>query len=132
MDCNNPDIGQRTVWQYASGIVGIELGEDVLSNILSDRGLYPCDLASDMSKKQRMLLKADVYVACANLPGTSVSIEDADGNWKHKESGGQITEADKRIWLKLADRIYAKYGEVTSLSCPRIISRGMKIWREDQ
>lgn len=121
---------ERTIEQYIHGIVNIELDEEVVANILFDRQVSPDDLASELSKKTKLLLKADVLMACANMPSVKVSVEDADGNWKHKESGGQITEADKRRWASTAQNIYALYGENHyAKGGPRIHARGMKYWR---
>lgn len=119
-----------TVGQYARGVVRVDIGDDAISNILFDRGLSPDSLASDLDKRALMLLKADVYMACANMPSVSVSVEDADGNWKHKESGGQITEADKSRWASIARSIYSRYGEECLIKGgPRVHARGMRIWR---
>lgn len=121
---------ERTIEQYIHGIVNIELDEEVVANILFDRQVSPDDLSSELSKKTKLLLKADVLMACANMPSVKVSVEDADGNWKHKESGGQITEADKRRWASTAQNIYALYGENHYVKGgPRIHARGMKYWR---
>lgn len=121
---------ERTVEQYVRGVVKMDIGDEVVANILFDRDLQPDSLISDLDKRTRMLLKADVYMACANMPSVSVSIEDADGNWKHKESGGQITNADKERWASMAQAIYSQYGEnQIAKGGPRIHARGMRIWR---
>lgn len=121
---------EKTVEQYVRGIVKMDIGDEVISNILFDRDLHPDELASDLDRRTRMLLKADVYMACANMPSVSTSIEDADGNWKHKESGGQITNADKERWASMAQAIYSQYGENHfAKGGPRIHARGMRIWR---
>ncbi len=121
---------ERTVEQYVRGIVKMDMGDEVISNILFDRDLNPGDPASGLDARTRMLLKADVYMACANMPSVSVSVEDADGNWKHKESGGQITDADKERWDSMARAIYSQYGESHfAKGGPRVHARGMRIWR---
>lgn len=86
---------ERTVEQYVRGIVNMDLSDEVIANILSDRQIQPDSLVSNLDLKTKMLLKADVYMACSNMPSVKVSVEDADGNWKHKEGGGQISETDK-------------------------------------
>lgn len=124
------DIESRTVEQYVRGIVNVDLSEDVIANILLDRNVQPGELASELDTKTKMLLKADVYMACASMPSVKVSVEDSDGNWKHKEGGGQISDADKKRWASIANNIYAQYGEIRYASSgPRIHARGMRIWR---
>lgn len=122
---------ERTAEQYVRGIVNMDLSDEVIANILSDRQIQPDSLVSNLDLKTKMLLKADVYMACSNMPSVKVSVEDADGNWKHKEGGGQISETDKIRWTAIANSIYAQYGEIryTQLG-PRVHARGMKIWRK--
>ena len=124
------DIDSRTVEQYVRGIVDVDLGDDVIANILLDRNVQPGGLASALDTRTKMLLRADVYMACVSKPSVAVSVEDADGNWKHKEGGGQISDADKKRWATIANSIYAQYGEVRNASGgPRVHARGMRIWR---
>lgn len=122
---------ERTAEQYVRGIVNMDLSDEVIANILSDRQIQPDSLVSNLDLKTKMLLKADVYMACSNMPSVKVSVEDADGNWKHKEGGGQISETDKRRWTAIANSIYAQYGEIRYIQLgPRVHARGMKIWRK--
>lgn len=121
---------EMTVGQYVRGVVGIDIGDDVVARILFDYELQPDELASELDKRTRMLLKAEAYKACSEMPSVRTSIEDADGNWKHKESGGQITEADKERWASIAKSIFSRYRENPYMSAgPRIHARGMRIWR---
>lgn len=129
MDCNSSN-SERTVSQYIRGISSMSPGEEVLSNILFDRGISPDIPVVELSKKEKELLKADVYTALSNMPSVKVSVEDSDGNWKHKEGGGQVSDADKKRWASIANSIYAQYGEIRYASSgPRIHARGMRIWR---
>lgn len=122
---------ERTVEQYIRGIVNMDIGDELVANILFDRGLALDVPVSELDAKTKMLLKADVYMACANTPSVRTSVEDADGNWRHKESGGQITDADKKRWAAMANAIYAQYGENHYAPIgPRIHARGMRIWRK--
>lgn len=122
---------ERTVEQYIRGVVNMDIGDEVVANILFERGVTADIPVSELDKRTRMLLKADVYAACANMPSVRVSVEDADGNWRHKESGGQITDTDKKRWAAMANAIYAQYGEKHyAPGGPRIHARGMRTWRK--
>lgn len=135
MTCDSLNT-ERTAEQYVRGVVNMELGDEIIANILLDRHVSPDSLALDLSLRTKMLLKADVYMACSAMPSVAVSVDDADGNWRHKEGGGQISETDKRRWSAIANNIYAQYGEIRYASSgPRVRARGMRIWRkchEDQ
>lgn len=116
---------------YIRGIVGINLPDNVVERILLDRGISNDTPVADLSAKEKDLLKADAYMACADLPSTRTTIEDADGNWRHKESGGLISSSDKSRWISIANKIYSKYGEQTIGSTGlRIKSFGMRVWRK--
>lgn len=125
------DIDSRTAEQYVRGIAPIDLSDDTIANIFIDQNVSPEALVSDMDMKTKMLLKAEVYMACASMPSVRVSIEDSDGNWKHKEGGGQISDADKKLWVSIANSIYAQYGVIRYASSgPRIHAMGMRTWRK--
>lgn len=129
MEGDSPNT-ERTIEQYVRGIVNMDIGDESIANILLDRNLKADDPASGLDTKTKMLLKADVYMVCANMPSVRSSVEDADGNWRHKESGGQITDENKRFWKEQAISIYKMYGEFHNTSAgPRIHARGMRIWR---
>lgn len=135
MTCDSLNT-ERTAEQYVRGVVNMELGDEIIANILLDRNVSPDYPVSDLDLRTKMLLKADVYMACSAMPSVAVSVDDADGNWRHKEGGGQISETDKRRWSAIANNIYAQYGEIRYASSgPRVRARGMRIWRkchEDQ
>ena len=58
---------ERTAEQYVRGIVNMDLSDEVIANILSDRQIQPDSLVSNLDLKTKMLLKADVYMACSSL-----------------------------------------------------------------
>ena len=121
---------ERTAEDYIRGIPGPELTDGTISNILFKRNVAPNDPVIGLEKRTIELLEADTYIAFSLSPSVKTSIEDADGNWKHKEGGGQITNEDKRWWRQKANEIYLRYGETTYSRGPRVHARGMKIWRK--
>lgn len=130
MKVNTPHIEDRTAGDYVCGITCVSLTDDMIANILYKRNIDPCSLIYSLSRKILDLLAADVYIASSMMPSVKTSTEDTDGNWKHKEGGGQITEEDKRRWVSIANRIYSQYGEATYGNGPRVHARGMRIWRK--
>lgn len=122
-------IEERTAEDYIRGIPGPELTDGAIANILFKRNVAPSDSIIELGKRTIELLEADTYIAFSLVPSVKTSVEDADGNWKHKEGGGQITNEDKRGWRQKADEIYLRYGETTYSKGPRVHARGMRIWR---
>lgn len=84
MTCDSLNT-ERTAEQYVRGVVNMELGDEIIANILLDRHVSPDYPVSDLDLRTKMLLKADVYMACSAMPSVAVSVDDADGNWRHKE-----------------------------------------------
>nr|DAG54177.1 MAG TPA: hypothetical protein [Caudoviricetes sp.] len=122
----------RTIRQYMEGASPVALSNETVLNILSERGIDLDTPLADVTKKDKLLLKADVLAACATSPTTSRSVEDADGTWKHKESGGEVSDKDKRLWLSIANSIYDQFGELrVGTPSLRINAYGMRIWRRN-
>ena len=96
MTCDSLNT-ERTAEQYVRGVVNMELGDEIIANILLDRHVSPDSLALDLSLRTKMLLKADVYMACSVMPSVAISIDDADGNWRHKEGAARYLRRTKKM-----------------------------------
>lgn len=132
MNCHSQNTDTRLTFKdYLVGRVGFDVTDEALSVILIDRkvddGLY----ADEISKRQKDLCAADLYMWGATLPTIQGGIEDANGMWKHKEGNTTISEADKKRFISLANRIYAQYREKTVSigSGIRIHNYGIRIFR---
>ena len=121
----------RTVMDYMEGCAsGISLPESTFQNIAERREVLLQDVVSDLDKRTKDLLMADVYVQISLLPSVSASVEDAHGTWKHKEGSTQLSESDKKRYLDLANSIFSAYGEkAVSKSGIKMNCLGMRIWR---
>lgn len=118
-----------TVEDYLYGCVGYAIPEEALNTILVDRGIEHGASVSALDKRTKELCKADLYMWCVNSPSVFGNIEDSNGVWKHKEGGSQTSASDKKHLLRMANRIYKKYGELASNSGIRMKSFGMKVFR---
>lgn len=124
---DNP--GVTTVEDYLRGCVGFDVADNALSTILIDREVEPGTDVCLLDKRTKDLCKADLYMWCASTPSTTGSVEDADGEWKHKEGGTQSSAYDKRNLRKMANDIYKRYGENVTQSSIRMNCLGMRVWR---
>ncbi len=118
-----------TVEDYLRGCVGFEVSDNALTTILIDRDIEPGTDVSTLDKRTKDLCKADLYMWCASTPSTIGSVEDADGEWKHKEGGTQSSAYDKRNLRQMANDIYKRYGENAVGSSIRVNCLGMRVWR---
>ena len=118
-----------TVEDYLRGCVGFEVSDNALTTILIDRDIDPGTDVSTLDKRTKDLCKADLYMWCASTPSTIGSVEDADGEWKHKEGGTQSSAYDKRNLRQMANDIYKRYGENAVGSSIRVNCLGMRVWK---
>lgn len=118
-----------TIEAYLAGKVGFDVAENAITTILVDRDIDAGMLIGDLTKKQRDLCTADLYMWCASTPSVTGKVRDADGNWSHEEGGHQSSAFDKRNLRQMANDIYKKYGETTTSSGVKLVTSGMKVWR---
>ena len=106
--------------EYLRGLVGITISDNALQSILLGRGYNMDTQLCDIDQQTAELLKADLFVWFCTTPSTGGSVEDSDGNWKHKEGSYALTAYDKSYMLSLANTIYQKYGEETVTSTSKV------------
>lgn len=125
----NTEDSYTTMEDYLRGCVGFDVSDEALVTILFDREISSGTDVSISNKRTRELCKADLYMWCVKTYSVGGSVEDADGGWKHKEGGMQMSDSDKSRLRSMADAIYRKYGEETSGSTIKMKSRGMRVWQ---
>lgn len=125
----NTGTNTTTIEEYLRGCVGFEVSDSAISTILIDREIVPGTDISDIDKRTRDLCKADLYMWCASTPSVTGSVEDADGEWRHREGGTQSSAYDKRNLRQMANDIYKLYGENVVKSSMKMNCFGMRLWR---
>lgn len=115
LDKNDIDDGGssrvRTAEDYIFGCVNFAVPEEAVKHLLDERGIEPGTPLSDLDKKTRELLKADLYVWICMGPSKVSSTSDSDNGWSHSEGGYTLSDEDKDRMLKYAKAIYEKYDE---------------------
>jgi hypothetical protein len=126
MEATEKDTSEvRTAADYCRSVTAVEVKDEAILDILHNRGVEKDADATELDKKTRDLLKADVFVWCLTLPTTSAQVKDSDGNWSHSEGAVHFSTEDKKMLRKLANEIYAMYGESkAATSTFRIYSGG--------
>lgn len=125
-DSQNTVIG-TTIEEYLRGCVGFEVTDSAITTILIDREIAPGTEVATLEKRQKDLCRADLYMWCSRKESVTESVEDANGVWKHKEGGSQISDKDKRYFRQEANNIYALYGENVRKSSIKIFNLGMNM-----
>lgn len=118
----------RTVEEYLRGCVGFDVEDNAIATILEDRDIAPGTSSKSLTRKQKELCKADLYMWCASTPSIKGSVEEAHGTWKHKEGSTESSAYDKRNLRIMANEIYKKYGENVAGSTIKLHARGMRLW----
>ena len=116
-----------TIEEYLRGCVGFEVTDNAINTILIGRGITSGSYVTEIEERLQDLCRADLYMWCARTPSVTGSVEDANGVWKHKEGGMQISDKDKLRFRKDANGIYALYGENVKKSSTKIVNLGMNM-----
>ena len=96
---------------YLRGKVGFEIPDNALLAIFADRMMEKGQPVEDVEKRTLELATADLYMYCASTPSVKGVTEDAHGSWRHKDGGWESSAYDKRNLRRMANEIYARYGE---------------------
>lgn len=102
--------------QYLRGTVGFEIPDSAIYTILTKRKIECKTMVSTLTEKELDLSTADLYMYCASTPSVKGVTIDAHGSWKHQEGGWESSAFDKRNLRKMANDLYAKWGEKTGES----------------
>lgn len=101
----------RTVEDYLFGCVNFAVPEESVGYLLGERDIEAGTPLEELEKKDRELLKADLYVWICMGPSKVNSTSDSDNGWSHSEGGYTLSDDDKDRMLAYAKAIYDKYDE---------------------
>ena len=101
----------RTAEDYVFGCVNFAVPQEAVDHILSEREITSSKPYDELEKKDKDLLKADLYVWICMGPSKVDSTSDSDNGWKHSEGGYTLSDEDKDRMLAVAKAIYEKYDE---------------------
>lgn len=101
----------RTAEDYVFGCVNFAVPQEAVDHILSEREIKSSKPYEELEKKDKDLLKADLYVWICMGPSKVDSTSDSDNGWKHSEGGYTLSDDDKDRMLAVAKAIYEKYDE---------------------
>ena len=105
------EIESLTLERYLRGCVGFTVPDDMIMAVAAKRGLSISTTVADLEEKELDLAEAELLYRGLTLPSVRGSIEDADGNWKHKEGQTEIWVNDKKMMLERANDLRVKWGE---------------------
>lgn len=108
--------GTYTISEYLKGAVrGIIPSDQALQSICLNAGITnPNTGYIDLTEQQKEVVLAYLYVWIASGPSSSSKWSEKDGDWSQSGGGEQLTAAQIRMYLKLADNIFKKYGLATT------------------
>lgn len=101
----------RTAEDYVFGCVNFAVPQEAVDHILSEREITSSTPYEELEKKDKELLKADLYVWICMGPSKVNSTSDSDNGWSHSEGGYTLSDDDKDRMLAYAKAIYEKYDE---------------------
>ena len=101
----------RTAEDYIFGCVNFAIPQEAVDYILGEREISAETSYENLEKKDKELLKADLYVWICMGPSKVNSTSDSDNGWSHSEGGYALSDEDKDRMLAYAKAIYEKYDE---------------------
>ena len=101
----------RTAEDYIFGCVNFALPQEAADYVLGERKINHDKPYEELEKRDKDLLKADLYVWICLGPSKVNSTSDSDNGWSHSEGGYTLTDEDKDRMLAFAKAIYEKYDE---------------------
>ena len=121
---------QYTIEDYLRGCVGFDVSDDMLKTVLTKRGIAPGTPVSSLVERDLDLAEAELLYRGITIPSIKGSVEDADGQWKHKEGQTEFYATDKKAMLQRANELRLKWGEDKyGKSVMQITSTGMETRR---
>lgn len=101
----------RTAEDYVFSCVNFAVPKEGVDYVLGERKINAEKPYEELEKKDKELLKADLYVWICMGPSKVNSTSDSDNGWSHSEGGYTLSDDDKDRMLKYAKAIYEKYDE---------------------
>lgn len=114
-----------TIDDYLKGCVNLNVPDNAIKTILIDNGIASGTDVTTLGQRERDLCRASLYYWCADNPSITGGMEDANGVWKHKQGGTQLSAKDKRDFRRKADELRKKYGVEVTRSTIKIVNMGM-------
>ena len=108
-----PAEAAYSISDYLLGCVNIDIPSEVLVRICLDRDISYNAEATEVEKSVRDLCKADLLVWMVMGVSKRGTVSDTDNGWTHSDGGFTLTDADKVLFLKMANEIYEENGEDT-------------------
>lgn len=104
------DTGAYTIEKYLQGCIGLDFTDEMVQAALHRAGVEPGTAFDEVTERGKDLAEAWLLCACITLPSVRGSVEDADGNWKHKEGQTEIYVSDKKNMLQRANFLFERWG----------------------
>ena len=84
-----------TIEDYLRGCVGFDVTDEMLKAVLVKRGIFPGTPVESLTEEDLDLAEAELLYRGITIPSVRGSVEDADGQWKHKEGETEFYVSDR-------------------------------------
>lgn len=99
-----------TIEEYLRGRCGFDIPDTMLKSVLHQMKIDAGMNVEELDEKQKDLAEAELLWVSLSIPSVQGSVEDADGNWKHKEGQKEFTVNDRKLLLKRINYLRKKWG----------------------
>lgn len=124
---NDEDITIKTsfympIETYIRNMVGFDVPDGIIENILLDRGLTFGADSNNVSFADKQLSFADLLMWASTQPSSSGGAKDSDGGWSHTEATQSLSTTDRKEMRRTAMLIYRRFDPTRYEASIRIVS----------
>lgn len=106
MNTSNDTAKMRTVGEWLFGCVNFAVPEETAIQIAEDRNIPFNADSKEVAKNILRLMKADLQKWYVLGAGKVNDTKDSDNGWSHTGGGYSLSEFDKKLLIKEANRVY--------------------------
>ncbi|MCR5533715.1 MAG: hypothetical protein K6F47_00850 [Bacteroidaceae bacterium] len=108
MNTSNDTAKVRTVGEWLFGCVNFAVPEETAIQIAEDRNIPFSADSKEVAKNILRLMKADLQKWYVLGAGKVNDTKDSDNGWSHSGGGYTLSEFDKKLLIKEANKVYVE------------------------
>lgn len=99
------------ILDYMSGLTGFLFDKAVLESIALERGVLEVENYTDLTERDRDLLKADMFYTAYLSPTTTASMNHSHGSYSKSDGSQTISTQDKERIYNIFMALYRKWDD---------------------
>lgn len=102
--------GMLTIEDYLRGVSPL-ITDEAIRYVLIRRRIEEGTVLANLSEKDTDMAEGLAYYWLSNLPTSTGTTKDADGDWSHSEGGWQVSAENIAEWKRKCKMLYNRWNE---------------------